>query len=95
MTFKEWLKKAEDFREKNGAVLLPELLLNNGNSISVQSSRFHVCTVGEDFEVYTHGVNYKELEGFGEVLDGTIYGHVSYEALTELCENNGGIYEII
>lgn len=99
MTFKEWLKNASNNRSNDFRNLLPELKLMDGTELSVQASEFHMCEPkakledGDYYcvEVYTHGIEVKELKETCYEVSPYIYGYVPVEFMETLCLLHGGI----
>lgn len=98
MTFKEWLKYAVKNRSKDSRNLLPVLKLNDGTTLSVQASEWHMCCPEkklddgnyEEVEVYTRG---EKIKGFGLLDEASpnIYGHIPVEYMEYICKIHGGI----
>ncbi len=99
MTFKEWLKEASNNRSNDFKNLLPELKLKDGTHLSVQASEFHMCTPKKKLkdgnynsvEVYTHGIEIKELNEMFWEMSPYIYGYVPVDFMETLCVLHGGI----
>ena len=99
MTFKEWLKEASNNRSDDFMSLLPELKLNDGTELSVQASEFHMCSPKEKLkdgdydcvEVYTHGIEIKELKETDSEISPYTYGYISVEFMETLCSLHDGI----
>lgn len=99
MTFKEWLKEAVSKRSDDYKNLLLELELIDGTKLSVQASEFHMCMPRkklkdgnyDSVEVYTHGVEIKELNEMFWEMSPYVYGYVSVEFMETLCMLHGGI----
>ena len=103
MKFKNWLKDAVKHRTDDYRALLPELKLQDGTELSIQASESHMCYPklkldnGNYYtvEVYTHGVEIKELlENYSsDPFDKYIYGNVDVDFMDNLCELHGWIIE--
>ena len=99
MTFKEWLKNASNNRSNDFRNLLPELKLMDGTELSVQASEFHMCEPKaklEDgaydcIEVYTHGIEVKELKETCYEVSPYTYGYVPVDFMETLCLLHDGI----
>ena len=96
---KEINKNIKNNRSNDFKNLLPELKLMDGMELSVQASEFHMCEPKakledgdyECVEVYTHGIEIKELKETCYRISSYTYGYVPVEFMETLCLLHGGI----
>lgn len=99
MTFKEWLENASKNRSNDFRNLFPELKLIDGTELSVQASELHMCEPKAKLddgnydcvEVYTHGIEIKELKEVCYEVSPYTYGYVPVEFMEKLCSLHEGI----